>query len=274
MRFPAWAIIPILLLAAGQASAAATYDLRENVSVGQTFRVQMDNHRHLRSSTTTAGKTTRSDIQYRQFMISTITVLAEENGSATQIRVKVDPDSHNSQTDSGGMKLIDCSFAGQTVTLRRRSDESVANDFAGQPDPNDLDNLNSLLDPDADFYPDHPVAVGEVWDVSAKVSRHAGLGPNDQLMAQCRLDSVSNIDGKEIAQLSCSCGTILQEEGNLEEDMEWTATMQVDIAKGEITYSDLKGTSTFSTPASEPTVVTGGTVFHCESKILPTPSAQ
>jgi hypothetical protein len=269
MRRPLiYILFSLLCLATRPALADQRYDFHENVHVGQSIRLKMDMHRHYLSSSTTAGVTTHTDIQYRQILNCTVTVLAEQNGSATQIRVAVDPDSQDSQKDADGLKLTDCSFAGKTVTLRRKSDDSVANDFSGQPDPTDLDNLNSLLNPDEDFFPARPVAVGEVWDASAKVARHSELSKGDELLAQCRLDSVNTINGKQIGQISCSCGVILQEDGNVEEDLQWTATMQVDIAQGQIISSELKGTSTFSNPETEPTHVTGSAVFDSSSTIV------
>jgi hypothetical protein len=273
MRFFPAVLIPtgitLLFLAAGPAEGEEHYLLHEKLEVGQVVRVESDYHRHVRTVTTTGSTTTPSDVQYHQMIDVTINVLAVTDGSATAMRVHVDPSSHDTRTDSKGLKAVDNSFAGKTVTLRRLADGTVANDYSGQADAVDQGNINAYLNPDADCYPDNPVAVGEVWDASAKISKHADLGPGDQLMAQCRLDGVNTIDGRQIANISCNCGEIFQEEGNVEEDVQWSSQMQVDIAAGQIIYSDSKGTSTYSTPASEPTRVTGDTNFHYVDKVVP-----
>jgi hypothetical protein len=270
MRFSAYpAGFLLLWLAAGAAPADQRYLLHEKLHVGQVVRIQSDYHRHVRSVSTTKGVATPSDIEYHQLLDVTLTILAVTDGSATEMRVHVDPSSRDTEIDSSGVKNPDNNFAGKTVILRRLLDGSVANDFTGQADPVDLDNLNAYLNPDADCYPDHPIAVGEVWDVSAKMSRHADLGAADQLLAQCRLDSVDVVDGRQMANVSCSCGEIFQEDGNVEEDVQWSGTMQVDIGTGQIVYSDSKGTSAYSTPATESTRITGGSTFHYIDKVIP-----
>jgi hypothetical protein len=260
-------LLPLLLLCL--AAAPQQYVLHENLHPGQSVKVEFDNHRTVHRISTKSGTSIPTNIEYHQTMIATATILAQTDGSATQMRLYIDPDSHDTQIDKDGARHSGNSFAGKTVTIRRLTDGSVASDFPGPSDPTDLDNLNSFLDPDADFYPDHPVAVGDVWDASANLARHAELGPSDQLMAQCKLDSVTTTHGEQLAQITCSCGTIFQEDNGVEEDVQWTATLTANLSTGQIISSKLEGSSTYSTPPSEPTQVTGNTTFTCTSKVLP-----
>ena len=55
---------------------------------------------------------------------------------------------------------------GKSVRLTRLADDSFTNDFKGDASTGDVSMLNDFLSPDEDFYPDKPVAIGEVWDDS------------------------------------------------------------------------------------------------------------
>ncbi len=267
--FAAFAGLPMIFLISRPVAAAERYVLHEKLHVGQVVCIQSDYRRSVHSISTTGDVQTPSNIDYHQILKSTISVLAEKDGSATEVRVQVDASSRDIENHSGNLKWVDNNFAGKTITLRRLADDSIANDFTGQADPTDLDNLNAYLNPDADCYPDHPVAVGDVWDATAKMQPHSGLGPNDHMLAECRLDSVKNENGRQMAQITCSCGEIFQEDGNVEEDVQWTAVMLTDIGTGQIISSDLKGSSTYSTPATESTRLSGGTTFHDIDLVIP-----
>ena len=129
--------------------------------------------------------------------------------------------------------------------------------------------LNGLITPDEDIYPDKPVAVGDVWDNSAKASRHAELGPNDRMLSMCRLDWVKTIGGKRMRQISNSVAIIYHEAGNVEEDTSYSTTVLVDVAAGMIVKCEEKGSSKYTTPATEATQVSGGTEFSFQSEAIP-----
>lgn len=263
------------VLCGGAAAAQEKYTLRENVKVGQKIPVELVTQSHDQTATTVGGQTTRSDTRSKQVLKLVLTVLAVKDGSATEMRADVHPDSYDTTQESAAAETkTPCTFAGKTITLRRRADESVANDFSGQADPTDLDNLNSALNPDQDFFPDHPVAVGEVWDVSRKVAKHSDLGPRDELMAQCRLDWVRTVDGREWAQVSCSCASVMHQSGNVEADLESTMILQVDMAASQIVQGQTTGSINYLTPKTEPTQINGTVDFTCRSRVLPTTRPQ
>ena len=152
------------------------------------------------------------------------------------------------------------------MVVSRLPDESFTNNFQGDADADDTDMINAFIGPDADFFPDHPVAIGEMWDASAKVTKHSELAPGDQLLCRCRLDWVKTIGSKQMAQISCSQANIYHEDGNVELDEEITSTLLVDVAAGMIVKSDQKGSGKYSTNPKEKTQVGGGMefTFHCE----------
>lgn len=252
------------------AAADDKYTLRENLHVNQKVPYTMTYDCKIKSTSTTNGNQTVLDSETGQIWKVTLTILAEENGSATRANADIGPESVDTSKIVGqAEERTTCPFAGQTIILTRHPDESITNDFQGKAGSDDLDMLNNFLVPDDDFYPDKPVAVGDTWDNSAKVARHAELGPKDQLLSECRLDWVKMIDGKQMARISNSVAAIYHEDGNVEEDTGYTTTILVDVAAGVIVKGDEKGSSKYTTPAKEPTQVTGGTEFTFHSELLP-----
>jgi len=256
-----------------RASADEKYVFHEKVHEGQKMSVEMTNDAHFKTTASADGQETASEQHQKQFLKATMTILTVRDGSATAARVQVDPSSYDSNKEDGQPEeKASCWFAGKTVVLRRAADESVTNDAQGHPPDSkqiDLENLNDLLSPDQDMFPDQPVAVGDSWEVSDKLSKHSDLSAGDKLLAHCRLDWVKDINGKQMAQLTCVCGIIRYEEQGVEEDDEYTSVMLVDMAAGQILKADNKGTVKYSTAAGESTQTSGGGEFsgHCE--VLP-----
>jgi hypothetical protein len=97
------------------------------------------------------------------------------------------------------------------------------------------------------------------------------LGPNDQLLSECRLDWVKKIDGKPMAQISSSVAIVYHEDGNVEEAVEETVILLVDMNSQMIVKADQKGTSKYSNPANESAQITGGTEFDCHDEVVTNP---
>jgi hypothetical protein len=269
VRF-SWVLISALLvsLCAG-ARADQTYSFHEKVSSGQNIPEMMTCSSHTKSTTNTNGKPQTTESDQVQMLKAVVTVLEAKDGSATAIRADVDPSSYDTDRENGGAATkTPCSFAGHVVTLRRHPDESISNDFPGDADPTDLDNLEGMLNPDEDFFPDAPVAVGDVWDVSDKLSKHSDLGPDDKLLAKCRLDWVRQINGKQFAQISCSCGTIRFEDDNVEDDIESSMKLLVDMAAGAIVSGDQTGVIRFASPKSDATQRYGINEFTFHGEVV------
>jgi len=251
----------------GSAAADEKYTLHENLHVGQKVSNSIHYECKVNSTATTNGKQTSTNTATALSWNVKLTILDEKDGSAIRAQADVDPASFDTAREGNGPeKRTPPAFAGKTVVLARHPDESISNDFPGNAGDDDVDMLNNLITPDEDFYPDNPVAVGDTWDNTAKAARHALLGPNDRMASMCRLDWVKTIGSKPMAQISNSVAIIYHENGNVEEDTSYTATVLVDVAAGMIVKGDENGSSKYTTPPTETTQVSGGTefTFHCE----------
>jgi hypothetical protein len=268
-----WLNLAILLLPAGARAADQSIALHERLHTGQKITCEVTYKTHEVGDAVDASSA-KIDSTLRQYVLSTATVLTEEDGSATQLRVEITPDSYDIRQDqSGPQKKTDFTFAGKTVTLRRHDDGSITNDFAGNPDEDDLDTLNCWLSPDEDYYPNAPITVGQTWDVSQKLLKHTDHNDGDQLAAVCRLDWVKQIDGKEMAQISCSSATIYHQDGGVEQDVTSSSILLVDVAAGQIVQADQSGSSKQMTTANGSTHVSDTLDFWFKSRIVPTAAA-
>ena len=250
------ALAALLAIGAG----GETYTIHENVHIGQKIPVVWESTTHEKHTVKVNGQQTESvDTQTTQHFKATITVLAVKDGSATQMRVEVDPSSYDIVKDGDTPEKKTASpLAGKTVTVTRQADESVSNDFKGPDVPDDMDLVEQCLNPDQDYFPNHPVAVGDVWDASDLQAKHSGLGPNDALIAKCRLDSVKDVNGKKIGQITCNGAIVRRMEPGNEEDIEQTMTLQVDMAASQIIGADAKSTSKYVSQPNQPIQRKGG----------------
>lgn len=263
-------LISFLALSLGSIAAAdGPYTIHESLQVGQAVTYSVDQTTHTKKISTTAGKQTVSDTQDAQHWIITVTVLAEHDGSAVREKAYFDPNS--SDTSGASNDKTACPFAGRTIFLARHDDGTITHSFQGTAGDDDISQLDSIIVPDEDFFPDHPVSVGDVWDNSAKYGAELGLGADDRAISKCRLDWVKTIDGRNVAQISDSVGAIYHEDGNVEEDMGFSLTMLVDVDKGFIFSDEGGGSSKYSTPAGEATQVTGGVDFTFKAKVIDAP---
>ena len=225
----------------------------------------MTNTGHFKTTTTAKGQSMTSEQHVKQFLKATMTVLTVKMDRRRRRRVEVDPSSYDIDKEAAQPEeKTSCWYAGKTVTLRRGPDEKVSNDAKGHlPESREIDqqNLNDLLSPDQDLFSDQPVAVGDSWEVSDKLSKHSDLNPGDKLLAHCKLDWVRTINGKQMAELTCVCGIIRYQEPNVEEDDEYTSVMLVDVAAGQIVKADNQGTVKYSTPPGETAQMTGDGEF-------------
>jgi hypothetical protein len=263
-------IVFVVIAALGLCSVAMAdekYSFHEKIDVGRVLHYQSTLESHSNLATTQNHQSTVDQSQTKQVLNLTETVLAAEDGSATKAKIDVGADSYDTTTPAPGQaeQKTSCSLAGHSMVLRRQADGTVSNDFVGKPDPTDLNSVNNCLNPDEDLFPDTAVAVGDSWDISAKLSKHSGLGPNDQLMSKCRLDWVKQMGGKQIAHMTFSTATISHYDGNVENDAECTGTMLVDVAACEIVESHFDEKDTYSTAKGEPIQQTGTVEYSGES---------
>jgi len=256
---------------AAVASVNKEYTLHENLHVGQREICLMKCDSVVKSTATTAGKSTVTDTDSRQSWKVAMTMLTVEDGSARRARAEISADSTDT-TRSGDEKpvTVPCPFAGKTVILTRDSDDHLSNSFSGVASSEDMDDLSNFISPDEMLYPDHPVAVGDVWDNSNKIRVYYVESANDLVASKCRLDWVKTINGRLMAHVTNVGAMVVHEdEGDVEEDVKISAAFMVDIAAGMIVKADETGSTVYSTPASAATQVTGGTHFTFHSEVLP-----
>jgi hypothetical protein len=254
----------------GSARAADTYTIHENLHVGQKALYVVISDYKVKSTSTTNGTPTATDEESGHSWKLMLTVQEVKEGSSVRslaelIRGSVD----TARSGSGNETKTPCPFVGKSIVLTRLVDDSLTNDFHGNASDDDVNLLNDFVTPDQEWYPDHPVAVGDTWDDSVSVAKYASLGPQDRLISKGRLDWVRMIDGKQMAHMTHSMAIVRHEDGNVEEDQEITMTQLVDIASGVIVKLDQTGSSKYTTPITEPTQVTGGTEFTFHAETVP-----
>jgi hypothetical protein len=244
------------------AFADQTYTIHENLRAGEvaTFHVVSDDKS--KTNSTTNGVQTNLNTDTIEDWTVTLTVLDQKNGSSLRSKAEIDSTSFDGSADNGGaIKKTPCPYAGKAINLSRHPDETFSDDFSGSAGDDDSNLLDNFMTPDEDFYPDHPIAVGQTFDCSDKVAKHSDLGPTDKLIAIGRLDWVKTINGRQMAQISVSVASAYHETGHIEEDVSSSLTLLVDIAAGMIVKSDQTGSSKYSTAPGEVTQLTGGTEF-------------
>jgi hypothetical protein len=268
MHKPAAVASTLLLVFTSAGFADPTYSFHENLHPGQKITISESCDAHKKYSWTTNGEAAPTDTHTTYHWTVTLTILQTKDGSDTKALAEVDPDSYSTTQDAGqSEKKTPCPFAGKSVHLTRLADETFTNDFTGPAEEEDRNILNNFLNPDEDIYPDKPVAVGNTWDNSAKASKHSDLSPGDQLMSVCRLDWVKPIDGKPMAQISNSVAIVYHLDNNVEQDVESSATILVDMNTQMIVKADQKGTTNYSNPATDSARITGGEEYTCHDEV-------
>ncbi len=246
--------------------------LRENIEVGQKIAFETLSHYHATSVRIADGQTRTIEHDTVQFFKALQVVLARKDGLPTAIRVTVDPASYNiEKEDAQAAVKSPCSVAGKTFTVRRRADDSVATDYNGDIIQADRENVLGLLSPDEDLFPDRPIAVGDAWDASGKLASHNHLGKDDQLQAPCKLDWIKVIDGRKMAQITCSMSVLRKEDQDLEIQMNIVSTALVDVATSQIVQFDQKRALKVSSCSGQPVQVTENAEFTIHGQLDPTP---
>jgi hypothetical protein len=272
-----WAIsasVFLLCATAAPADEPERFLIAQNYSARESFHIRLEVNGRAEGTATIKGQVGKSTTQFRQLLLVTTTVLAVRNGAQVELSLAVDPDSHNSLTNFDGLKIWDNSLAGQTVRAHRRVDGSWISEIQGKVDPTDVTNLLSPYYAEETILPDHPVAIGDIWE--PKAPGHPRLRASQQLMSQCQLDSVSTVDGKQVAQITLSMAAIQQEPNDVEMDVENSCTYHVDMETGQIISWDRQANTTFANPESNPNHVSGTLSTHdvLTAQQLPTPSTQ
>lgn len=121
-------------------------------------------------------------------------VLEAKEGIPTVLKLTIEAKSGYSQ----GAALQPFSVSGKTVTLKRQPDNSIAHDFQGQLNEDELYSLLNMLASETYWLPKQPASAGQSWEVNAGlIARIYGLSEAQNPVARCTLRSC-NADIAEV----------------------------------------------------------------------------
>jgi len=219
------------------ADEAEKYTFKENVKVGQVVEME----------STGTGKLVNADntqVRDHQYVKAKLTVTQVKDGSATQIKVETSPDSYNTRKLAYiKEEKFANALAGKTVVVTRADDGTATIDQKVEETETsemDINYAEGMLAPDADLFPDHPVAVGDAWDAGPDFAVHSELDTKAKGAAKLKLDWVKTINGRQVAQISESAAIVTENEDGDETDSEISGVLRVDVAQSQIVGADVK----------------------------------
>ncbi len=217
-------------------------------AVGDSF--QFDRTREEQMNFTDAdGKTDFSHTL--EHSTGTMVVTAVKDGIPIACRLTYDPKcTVKTIGDDGSTTTAESPLAGKTITLRM-IENKVVDDLKDSIDDDTREYMHDVLNPDADNFPDGPVAVGDSWETSAKVSKHAGLGPDDRILSHTKLDGIKTVDGARLGEMSFVVADLRHDDPGEESTYAGEGTYRVDLDHGVIIHADATGTiKVFPTPGT------------------------
>ncbi len=265
-------ILPLLVCGPALADEEK-YTFHEALKPGDVVVAEIAIEDHENVTTTQEGKSEVDSSVTRHAWKLEETILAVKAGSSTRTRIKVAAGSVDAARASADADetVTPCPYVREDVIVERHLDDAITDDFTGEAGPDDTNDLHDVLNPDQNWFPDKPVAVGDSWDISAKIAKQYNLEKGDTTKFDCRLDWVKTIDGRRTAQVS-STGRILQHSGGrVELSTEQQTTMLIGVADGLILQFDQTSKVKYSTPADEPVRMTrtSQTTYHSTAKNKP-----
>jgi hypothetical protein len=183
------------------------------------------------------------------------TVTAEVGGTPTAMTITFNSDSSTIENGGAGVPASSAKspLAGRTLHIAMDQEHHFIDDFRGDLDDDARDELRSYLVPDADLFPDHPVAIGDFWDASAKMAADEPLKKGDLLKQWCRLDSVTKVDGHSMAHLTSSYAMLSHDDPQSVRISKGSGTVTVDLDRGAVTDFTVNGTDTISEALADKT---------------------
>jgi hypothetical protein len=203
----------------------------------------------------TSSMTSRQTQRYRE------EILARGAKGTTALR-RTYSVARESEKNPDGEKTTVSSLQGKTITLKRLAGKTVISVNNGQLQKKDREEVSDDLDSDQmPFFPAHPVAVGEEWEVDAKklVRLFHDLGKSGKAEAHGRLDELTEKDGHPIARVHLSLHVerqtsdeprlVMDLQGDLIHRTDLQRTISVDAAgpltfKGQANGFDFDGQGT------------------------------
>ena len=227
------------------ASAQQTYELKPHIVPGQKWSFDATSSIKQKGEVTANGQPAQEiNSAANQRRKGTLEVLAVEGGKPTSARIVFDADSESSG-NMGGQQVPASPLGGKTITLRRGEGGTTTNDLPEQPDPQTLQELNHMIDPDTSVFPGHAVAIGDEWDAdTASLSKQFQLGPDDKVSMKCKLLAIKDLDGRQVADVSVAGRVVKHDQGFIETTTTLGGVSRVDLLTGQTLNADVIGKMT------------------------------
>ncbi|HET6249496.1 MAG TPA: hypothetical protein VFE47_17540 [Tepidisphaeraceae bacterium] len=169
-----------------------------------------------------------------------IEVLSVENGLPSAIKLTYDAESSNGGAP-GAQQPPPFALAGRTVNVSRRNGV-VTTDLGNNVDPQTLQEVSHMLDPDVSAYPKQPVAINEEWDGdTAAMAKAYQLGADDKLTMKCKLLEVHDVAGRQVAEIGLHGTMLKHDEGFIETNITFDGNASIDLQTGQATATTMTG---------------------------------
>jgi len=226
----------MLVGASAWADAPEKFTFKENVHVGQVVEIECTNNGKLINADNT-------QIRDHQYVKAKLTITQVKDGSATQMKVEVTPDSYNTRKQAYiKEERFTNALAGKTALVTRADDGTATIDQKvddSETAEMDINFAEGVLAPDADMFPDHPVAVGDTWDAGPEFAVHSELDTKARGAAKLKLDWVKTINGRRVAQITESAAIVTENDNGDETDSEVSGVLRIDVAESQIVGADV-----------------------------------
>jgi hypothetical protein len=247
------AVIPGIMASVARAQ---TYALRARVAPGTTATFdQVAKDTTQSRPPDAAGDAFTANSSSVEHLFGHFAVTGLSDGSPNAMRITFNSESNNEfDADGEPAEITKSPLAGRTINLAMDAAHKYTDDYKGDLDDDVRDELHEFLVPDADMFPDHPVAVGDYWDASAKYAADLPLKKGESVLQWYRLDSVEKVNGRSIAHLTMSYGSVTRQDPGSVRILEATGTALVDLDRGAVTDVTMKGTYTVRADAGDKSV--------------------
>jgi hypothetical protein len=237
-------LLPILLLASIAApSHAQQITLKPSFQVGQAWNFDVTQDSNSDNKATKDGQTQPFNSKTHSHHTGKMEVVAVQNGLPTSLRISFDAGCEDSSSFADQpAQPTPFAYAGKTITITRGDNGDVTDDFNDKADASSIAGLHAMLDEEAVFFPNKPVAVGEEWSADPQIlSRALQLAGNDRAGMTLKLLSVDQTGARPTAEVKVSI-VAMKTQGQIQSKVILQGTSVVDLQTGHAIKSDLKGT--------------------------------
>ena len=236
--------------ACGAPQSQDTYVFKQNYTPGKEYNILFSQLLDLKYDVVHRGRAIdEASISVSSQIKGKVTILETRDGVPAAERISIDKSAGLVVKANRKEPSVERSpFAGRTVTVERDKDGGLRCDFEeGVHDRKAERLMRDWIDRDEDYYPNHPVRIGDKWDIAPKIQKRLDsmgehLGEQDEMLANCTLKSVREIKGRNIAEIELVLAGVNKLAGGIHMEMQATGTIMVDLATGRVCRADLTGT--------------------------------